>query len=81
MSKFTNLRVFFEKSKENEITLTFDEISRIIGEPLADSAYNHRAYWNDSKTHMFPKAWISSGYLLKRVDMVNQIAIFESGAK
>ena len=81
MNKFINLQVFFENSNDDKIVLTFDDISKIIGEPLVNSAYNHRAYWSNSKTHMMPKAWISSGYILDSVDMVNQIATFKRGLK
>lgn len=43
MNKFVNLHKYFENAKANNITLTFEEIEKIIGEPLTDSAFKHRA--------------------------------------
>jgi hypothetical protein len=45
------------------ITLTFDEIERILGFELPKSAHIHDAWW-DNGTHNHPQrnAWINAGW-------------------
>lgn len=74
--KFIELSRFFENSKEDHITLTFEDIESIIGQKLYPSAYKYVQYWNHSKTHTITFSWIDAGYKLNGVDLVNQKVSF-----
>lgn len=64
MDKYKKLRDYFSRIQEDNIILSFDDIEKILGEKLVDSAYRHDAYWNSkgSPTHVFPRAWGDVGF-------------------
>ncbi len=52
------------------LRLTFDDIGKLLDEPLPPSAREHRAWWaNDPDTHPQAAAWARAGW---RVDDVDQ---------
>ena len=56
----------------SEVTLSFQQINEIIGDPLPQSAYTYREWWsNQSDTRNRPQAhaWIAAGFV---VDAVHQ---------
>lgn len=75
-SKFADLNRYFSNLKADEITLTFNEIERIIGQKLSNSAYQYPAYWYESKTHMLPKCWNENGYKMIDLNLKGQKATF-----
>lgn len=57
-------------STNTEITLSFDEIETIIGNPLPASASNYREWWaNQTDTSNRPqaKSWVSAGFYVDEV--------------
>lgn len=45
------------------ITMTFEEIERILGASLPPSARNHGAFWaNSGQTHVWATEWMSAGW-------------------
>ena len=53
--------------------LSFDEISTIMGGPLPQSAYDHRAWWANTESHSQALAWISAGWKVDKVDLEGQL--------
>ena len=54
------------------VTIPFDELNKILGSSLPESAYTHRPWWGNQKmTTNRPqaKAWMSAGF---EVETVNQ---------
>lgn len=47
--KFLPFGKYLENSNDELIELTFDDIEKISGQALSDSAYKYRAYWSLSK--------------------------------
>ncbi len=80
-SKFIELAKFFESCKDSRITLSFEEIEKIIGQKLYPSAYKYAPYWHYSKTHTITFSWIDAGYDLEGVDLVNQRVSFIKAGK
>jgi len=72
--KFINLRNHFHNCETSSLTLTFDEIEKILGIPLSTSAYMYSAYWSQAPTHTLPDVWIDEGYTLKHLDIINRKA-------
>lgn len=74
--KFLELENYFRSCTEGRMSLTFDEMERILKFPLCPSAYNFEAYWYLGKTHTFPYAWINGGYKLDSLDLKGKKASF-----
>lgn len=62
-------------SATRPITMTFDEISRLVG-GLPASAYRHGAWWANDQTHVQAKAWLDPGRRVQEVDLERQVVEF-----
>lgn len=59
----------------DEMTLSFDQVESIIGDPLPSSALNYREWWaNQSDISKRPqaKAWTSAGFLVDEVHQMDK---------
>lgn len=68
--KYAPLEEYLRSKNEPEISLTFEEIEAILGQPLPQSARNVRQWWGNQKdirTRSQAAAWMKAGY---RVDAV-----------
>ena len=69
MNTYDALHDHLAKQTGAEVTLTFDEIARLIGQPLPASAQKYQAFWANEdplKTrHYHCKAWRTAGYKAK----------------
>lgn len=54
--KYEPLRRYLA-SAGHPVSLTFDEIGRLVG-GLPPSAYRHRAWWSNSSSHVEAHAWL-----------------------
>jgi hypothetical protein len=69
-SKYDSLRRYLEGQTAQEVTLAFDDASRILGFPLPPSAYKYQAFWaNQTATTNRPwaKAWRQAGFEIDSV--------------
>ena len=51
MRKYTPLMLFLDKCKDTEITLSYEEIEKIIGEKLPKTAYEKSQWWSKFETN------------------------------
>lgn len=52
-----------QPGSHKQVTLSFEDIEKIIGGELPGSAHNHRAWWaNDSVGHPQSKEWLNAGW-------------------
>ena len=69
MNTYDPLHDHLAMQRGSEVRLTFDEIERLIGQPLPASARKYQALWANEdplKTrHYHCKAWRSAGYRAK----------------
>jgi hypothetical protein len=69
MNTYDALHSFLARQCAAEITLSFEEIGRLIGHPLPESAKLYDAFWaNEEATqtrHYHCRAWRSAGYKAK----------------
>ena len=72
MAKYDPLKEYLVNLPENqnEITLSFEQIEKIIRDKLPPAAYRHRAWWSNEKhgVHVNAHAWMDAGW---KVDTVN----------
>ncbi len=95
---YYNLRLFFYNCVGSSITLTFEEIERIIGDSLDWEAYFCEAFWYDEapgftnekwlddypfhaiqpgeRKYCIAQAWISQGYVIQRLRLLEKRVIF-----
>jgi hypothetical protein len=73
MSKYDSLNEYLSKCAESKVVLSLSEIESIIGDKLPQSAYNHAAWWENSRTkdHLQSRAWTECGY--KTVDVAENL--------
>ena len=77
MSKYDPLRAFLEQQDKPYIRLSFRDIERIIGSKLPASAYTHRAWWANDRTHTHARnGWLAAGYRVGYVDLEKRVAEF-----
>ena len=69
ISKFSNLTSFLRENGSERISLTFEELERVLGFPLPDSAHRHRAYFSNSTGHSIAQAWLNAGYFVENVNV------------
>jgi hypothetical protein len=74
---FAGFRRFFETLQDDQITLSFDRIEELIGEPLCASARKHHTYWHPSPTHTICRAWMDNGYRTAGVSLANEEITFK----
>lgn len=75
MSKYEPLSEFLGRQSSHSITLTLNEIGRILGQPLPRSAFDYREWWsNQSDTSNRPqsRAWQSAGFEVDSVRLDEQ---------
>lgn len=68
-AKFDSLKNYCSQLAQHTIILSFDEIERILGEKLCDSAYLYPAYWSKNRTDTCVSAIIDGGYEIEKIDL------------
>jgi hypothetical protein len=77
MSKYDPLRDYLEKQSRPLISMSFDEIERIIRDKLPPAAIHHRAWWSNNATNnVMTKAWRNAGFKSEQVDMEAGTLVF-----
>jgi len=74
--KFRALEDYFRKLNTTPITLTFNEIEKIIGFNLCKSAYEYQAYWYQNKKGNIANAWQNQNYEILKLDLDKKKVIF-----
>ncbi len=73
MGKYTPLEEFLKRQSGDSVVLTFDEIEKIIGKPLPDSARRHFQNWDYRPPGIsLSNAWHNAGFQVVMVDMENE---------
>jgi len=61
-SPYWELRDYFRMSKKTPISLTFEKIEKILGEPLDWEAYHYEAFWYDETPDRSSTMWEAEGF-------------------
>ncbi len=75
-TKYWPLTSYLEHCKQDEITLKFDEIEKILGFKLPPSARDYPANWSNTETLALPVSWLNAGYRTHDVNMIEGIVHF-----
>jgi hypothetical protein len=75
MSKYRNLTFHLASLDSDRWETTFEEVERVIGMPLPDSARKHRPWWAN-QGHAQSAAWLGAGWKTAAVDLANEKVTF-----
>lgn len=75
-NRYTPLAEYLKRRTGRTLRLRFDEIEKIIGGPLPQSAREHRAWWANDKFHSQGKAWLGAGWFAEGLDLQEQSIAF-----
>jgi hypothetical protein len=78
-SRYAPLALWLQScpSKDDRVSLTFEQVEQIIGGDLPESARTHRAWWaNDSVAHVQSKQWLEVGWRVAQTSMAEERVTF-----
>ena len=82
MSKYAPLADYLRSAGQDFVPMSFDDIERIIGATLPNSAMNYRAWWSNNPTNsVMTRAWLEAGYKTEKVDMAGKTLVFVKTAQ
>lgn len=81
MDKFYRLETYLKNKIDDAFLLSFEDIERILGFKLTDSAYKYSAYWTPSETHTLPNMINDCGYSVTPNLEKKNVTFFRLGSK
>jgi hypothetical protein len=76
--KYEPLKNYLSDCSSTEAVLDFDDIERIIGAKLPQSARKHPAWWsNNGQGHVNARAWLEAGFKTSKVDLNRATVVFQ----
>lgn len=69
MVKYTKLGKFLSVEKKKVSTLSYSEIERILDVDLPQSAFDHREWWANSRSHTQANSWLDAGWRVNAVEL------------
>lgn len=75
-SKYKPLADYLSASNKNSVSLTFNQIEKILGFKLPPSSRKYRANWSNNKMEALAWGWLPVGYESFDVRMSDEIANF-----
>jgi hypothetical protein len=67
----------FRFREDKTFTLTFEQIGKILGRGLCNSAYDHSAYWTTKGDYCISFCWLNNGYKIRKLHMDKKKVVFE----
>ena len=74
--KYQALSQYLFHTASDETKLTFEQIEKILGFPLPDSAELYRAFWSNTRTHSAAFGWLQAGFETAEVDLQKKSVVF-----
>ena len=78
MTKHIEIAEYLASLEQDSVSLTFDEIERILGHSLPQSARDHNAWWSNpsNDSHRWARAWVVAGWRTEQVTPSENIIHF-----
>jgi len=78
--KYTPLEQYLRDLPVNqqEVTISFEQIEKILGEKLPSPAYEDSLWWGNQRKGMFVDAipWMDAGWMVDRADIREKWVLF-----
>ena len=76
MGKYDRLTRYLSGLSDGEVSMSFEEIERVLGVPLPASK-QYPAWWsNNPSNNVMTKAWLEAGFRTERVDIGGEKLVF-----
>ena len=76
--QYERMARFLWSSKDDRVSLTFDEIARIVSGDLPKSARDSRESWSNNPGGFgMTRMWLAAGYKTSKVDIARMRVTFE----
>ena len=76
-SKYHSLYEYLRDHAQDEVTLTFNQIEKLIGSALPEGAKIDRGWWGNRKAgSAHAKSWRTAGYSVKALDLERRKIVF-----
>jgi len=75
--KYDAISNYLRESKNDQVKLYFIDIVENLKIDLPPSAYNHKCFWANTKTHSMALSWLNVGYKVIEIDIKNKYIIFK----
>jgi hypothetical protein len=78
LRRYSRLEVYFAKTDQDRVELTFKEIEKIISFPLPAKAQIDLKWWDNNPftPPCRPKPWQTAGFKVSAVDLINGKILF-----
>ncbi|MBS7646689.1 MAG: hypothetical protein QW566_00125 [Candidatus Jordarchaeales archaeon] len=81
-SRYTQLAEWLEKQKADSVSVSFDELERLLGCPLPGSARKLRVWWSNDASHTQAKyGWLGAGWKVEAVNLEAGVVRFRRVAE
>ena len=82
MGKYEPLAESLRRQRSDSWTASFDEIEKILGFRLPDSARNYREWWANQRGggHSQKRGWQDAGWQVWKVDLAEERVVFRRAA-
>jgi hypothetical protein len=77
VAKYDALRDYLFRAGAAEVRMSFDEIGDLVG-GLPSSAFRHRAWWANDRSHVQARAWLDAGREAVEVDLTGKWVRFSA---
>ena len=68
MGKYDPLLRYLQQIQDQQITLSYTDLEKILGTTLPTSSRKDPRWWlNNDKTHVQSSAWGNAGFIVKKV--------------
>ena len=65
---YNKLEEYLESQKNGEIKIEYEKLEKLLENELPKSAFKHRAYFSNSKSHPISKVWLESNW--KQIELI-----------
>jgi len=75
MGKYDPVREYLIRSGQPTVSMSFDELGKLVSGGLPRSAYTYQAWWANEmapKMHVQKHAWMAAGYKVDHYDLGTQ---------
>ncbi|MFZ4380487.1 MAG: DUF7662 domain-containing protein [Sandarakinorhabdus sp.] len=78
MSKYRKLTEFLNQRPTSQWAASFNEVERVLGFDLPDSARRHRPWWanQNGMNHSQTKGWMAAGWMTEDVSLDDERVTF-----
>lgn len=75
MAKYDPLGKWLSEQTANTCTPTFNQVEKIIGGALPESATTHRTWWANHRSHSQAQSWMSAGWKVENLRFIASVSV------